>query len=272
MVNKRLLLIICIISLLLIVLIVLNIRKFNKHFRGILGKSAAVSSLLAEAKKLETEQDLLAAKGVYQKLVNEFPNLREVSDWQKQSEEINIKLLFSPIITPKSIEYEIKAGDSLEKIARDHKTTVELIMKSNNLKGDKVFPGKKIKVWTAPFSIVVDKSQNTLILKSDEEIIKTYIVSTGANNSTPVGAFKIIEKIVNPPWYKPGGVIPPGSPENVLGSRWLGLDKEGYGIHGNKELQSLGKQVTAGCVRMSNSDVEELYSIVPRGTEVTIVD
>ncbi len=270
--NKRLLLIICIILILVVVLIVLNIRKFNRPLQCIVGKSVSVSGLQALAKKLETQQDLLAARSLYQKLVNESPNSREVIDWQKKIEEINIKLLFSPIITSKSIEYEIKAGDSLEKITKDYKTTVELIMKSNNLKDDKIFPGKKIKVWTAPFSMVVDKSQNTLILKSDEEIMKTYIVSTGANNSTPVGTFKVIEKIVNPPWYKQGAVIPPSSPENILGSRWLGFDKEGYGIHGTKESQSLGKQVTAGCIRMSNPDVEELYSIVPSGTEVTIVD
>lgn len=270
--NKRLLLIIGAVSILLIVFIVLNMRTVTKPLQGIVGKPASVSGLLAEAKKLEFQQDLLAARSVYQKLVSESPNSREVIDWQKKIEEINIKLLFSPIIIPKSVEYEIKAGDSLEKIAKEHKTTVELIMRSNNLKSDKILPGQKLKVWMAPFSIVVDKSQNTLILKSDEEIIKTYIVSTGANNSTPVGIFKVIEKIINPPWYKPGAVIPPGSPENILGSRWIGLDKEGYGIHGTREPQTLGRQVTAGCIRMSNPEVEELYSIVPAGTEVTIVD
>ena len=46
----------------------------------------------------------------------------------------------------------------------------------------------------------------------------------------------------------------------------------GYGIHGTIEPQNLGKQVTEGCVRMVNADVEELFIIVPTGTEVTIVD
>ena len=36
--------------------------------------------------------------------------------------------------------------------------------------------------------------------------------------------------------------------------------------------KAVGLQVTAGCVRMINSDVEELFAIVPLGTEVTIVD
>ena len=127
-------------------------------------------------------------------------------------------------------------------------------------------------MWTAPFSIVVDKSQNTLILKTDEEIIKTYIVSTGINNSTPVGNFKIINKLSNPTWFKAGAVVAPNSPDNILGSRWLGFDLPGYGIHGTTDPQSLGKQVTQGCVRMSNSDIEELYAVVPIETEVTIYD
>jgi len=67
-------------------------------------------------------------------------------------------------------------------------------------------------------------------------------------------------------------MIPPGDPENILGTRWMGLDKESYGIHGTTDPKSLGLQATAGCVRMRNSEVEQLYSIVPVGTEVTIID
>jgi lipoprotein-anchoring transpeptidase ErfK/SrfK len=52
----------------------------------------------------------------------------------------------------------------------------------------------------------------------------------------------------------------------------MGLDLPSYGIHGTTEPQSLGRQATQGCVRMANPDVEELYTIIPIGTEVTIVD
>ena len=61
-------------------------------------------------------------------------------------------------------------------------------------------------------------------------------------------------------------------PENVLGTRWMGFDKEGYGIHGTVAPDKIGQQVTAGCIRMRNEEVEELYKILPRGAEVTIVD
>ncbi|MDD4893867.1 MAG: L,D-transpeptidase family protein [Candidatus Omnitrophica bacterium] len=269
--NKKLLL--GIISVLVLaVFIFLIIRKINIPVRIKGGKITSAAALSAKALDISKTGDLLGAKAIYQLLISDFPNSNDIINWQKNVEDINIKLLFSSAITPKSILYEIKPGDTLAKIAKEFKTTPELIAKSNGLKDDKIFLGKKIKVWTAPFSILVDKSQNTLILKTDEEIIKTYIVSTGLNNSTPVGTFKIINKLPNPTWFKAGAVVSPDSPNNVLGSRWMGFDLPGYGIHGTIEPQNLGKQVTQGCVRMANSDVEELYTIVPVGTEVTIVD
>jgi len=233
---------------------------------------SSLNALLNQAKDSEAKGNLVEAKAAYQKLVAEFSGSSDVMSWQKKAEEMNMKLLFSPVLTRGSRSYEIKPGDTLIKIAREFKTTTELLMKSNNLADGKIFPGRKIKVWVAPFNILVDKSQNTLILKTQEEIVKTYTVSTGKDNSTPIGTFKITNKLVNPTWFKAGAVVPAQSPENILGTRWLGFDLVGYGIHGTTQPQSLGKQVTQGCVRMSNADVEELYAIVPQGTEVTVVD
>jgi len=269
-VNKKLLIIIPVILIILVVFIALNLKRTGLSLPTKAGVS--VSALLNQAKNLEAKNNLPEAKAAYQNLVNEFPNSAEVMNWQKKTEEINMKLLFSNTVTAGSLLYEIKPGDTLFKIAKDFNTTPDLIMKSNHLSDGRIIPGRKIKVWNAPFTMLVDKSQNTLILKSNEEILKTYIVATGINNSTPVGTFKITNKLPNPTWFKAGAVVPSGSPENVLGTRWMGFDLAGYGIHGTTDPQSLGKQVTQGCVRMSNADVEELYTIVPVGTEVTIVD
>lgn len=221
---------------------------------------------------MEAKGDLLAAKDAYQKLISDHFSSAQVMDWQKKVEDLNIRLLFSPAVTPGSILYEIKPGDSLAKIASEYKTTVELVTKSNNISGDRIIPGRKIKVWNKPFNILVDKSQNMLILKADEEVIKTYVVSTGKDNTTPVGTFKIVNKLLNPTWFKAGAVVPAASPENILGTRWLGLNIPGYGIHGTTEPQNLGMQVTQGCIRMANPEVEELYAIIPVGTQVTIAD
>lgn len=272
--KKFLLIIVVLLSVILAIAVILNVKKKGASLSGENAKSVAVSSafLSTKAKELEAKGELLQAKSVYQELINDFANSNEVANWQKKVDDINIRLLFSKIPTPISTFYEIKPGDTLNKIAQEFKTTPELIMKANNISGDKIFPGRKIKVNNVPFSIVVDKSQNILILKANEEIIKTYFVSTGANNSTPVGNFKIVNKLENPIWFKAGAVVPANSPENILGTRWMGFDLAGYGIHGTTDPQSIGRQVTQGCIRMSNADVEELYTIIPIGTEVTVID
>jgi lipoprotein-anchoring transpeptidase ErfK/SrfK len=268
-VNKKLLIIILAVTI-AVICVFLGIKKSISLIRP--SHNSSVYNLLNQARNLEAKGELLEAKSIYQKLVNDFIESPDVGIWQKKAENINIKLLFSPTITPKSIVYQIKPGDTLNKIARAHKTTAELIMKSNNISDSLIIPGRKIKIWNAPFSILVDKSQNIMLLKSDEEVIKTYIVSTGKDNCTPVGVFKVVNKLANPTWFKAGAVVPAGSPENVLGTRWMGFDLAGYGIHGTTEPKELGKQVTQGCVRLGNSDVEELYDIIPTGTEVTIVE
>lgn len=230
------------------------------------------TSLYNEAGSYARKGDFLKAKDTYKKLLEEHPNSSLVKNTRSGLDDVNIKILFSPIQTDDSISYEVQPGDTLVKIARNFGTTVELIMKSNGLTDTVIKPQTQLKISKAKFSILVDKSQNILILKVNDEVLKTYIVSTGADNSTPIGTFKIINKLVSPTWYKAGTVVPPGSPDNILGSRWLGLDIPGYGIHGTTDESTIGSHITQGCIRMKDRDVEELYSIIPVATEVTIID
>ncbi len=230
-------------------------------------------ALFDKAKKAAGEGDLVRAKALYQGIVEKFPGSGKIASAQEALEDINVKLLFSNIPTADSETYVVQKGDTLNKIARNIGTTPEMIARSNGLTGSAIRAGQSLKVCKAKFSIVVDKSQNILTLRSGQDIVKTYRVSTGKNSCTPVGAFKIINKIVDPPWYKePGVVIAASDPKNVLGSRWLGISKPSYGIHGTIQPESIGQSVTEGCVRMKNSEVEELYDIVPEGTEVVITE
>lgn len=233
----------------------------------------AAESYISLASLYEKQGKLIEAKEAYKKAIQEYPNLDIVKNAKAKVEDLSMKILFSPLVDDSTSKiYEVQQGDTLGKIAKVFGTTVDLLKKSNNLNSDLIRQGMRLKMVTAKFSVVVDKSQNMLLLKQNEEVLKTYRVSTGANNSTPTGTFKIVNKLVNPVWYSAGAVVPPDSPENILGSRWLGISKPGYGMHGTSDPASIGKQVTAGCIRMSNPEAEELYTILPEGTEVTIVD
>jgi lipoprotein-anchoring transpeptidase ErfK/SrfK len=234
--------------------------------------SVPVNQLLDQAAKYETEGNKLKAKEAYDQIVTNYPDYEKIEDVQNKLGELNIELIFSQAQMAQTVMYEIVPGDSLGKLARKFNTTAQLIKRANGLRSDVIRTGEKIRIWTTPFNLLVNKSQNILFLKSGEEVLKIYHVSTGKNNITPVGTFKIASKIENPVWFRNGGSpIPSESPENALGSRWMGFDTDPhYGIHGTVHPESIGQQVTAGCVRLKNSDVEELFDIVPLGTEVVI--
>ena len=229
--------------------------------------------LYTKASRLQRSREPLRAKEVYQEILVNHPDAEDIAGIQKELEGLNMNIIFSGIEVPgKTVMHEVVVGDTLGKIAKTYKTTVELIKRCNNLKSDIIRIGQRLRVWTGTFNMLVDKSQNILILKDGNEVLKVYNVSTGENNSTPIGTFEIASKLVDPVWFNRGVVVPPESPENVLGTRWLGFDLPGYGIHGTIEPDSIGQQVTAGCVRMLNADVEEIYSLIPKGTKVVIVD
>ncbi|PLT35526.1 L,D-transpeptidase family protein [Bacillus sp. V5-8f] len=122
--------------------------------------------------------------------------------------------------------------------------------------------------------IIINKGNNQLGYYENSTLTKVFRVATGRSASyTPEGNFKIVNKIVNRPYYKKN--IPGGSPRNPLGNRWLGLNARGtwgttYAIHGNNNPSSIGGYVSSGCVRMHNSEVQWLFSKVKVGTPVII--
>ena len=230
-------------------------------------------SLLDLADNYKAKGNYLKAKKMLLGFTERFPDAEEALRIAEDLNSLNINLLFSDVITDDSVLYEIKPGDTLTEIASRFNTTVGLLKRANNLKTDLILPGRSLKVNKAKFNILVNKTKNTLALKkSGGETIKTYTVSTGKDFSTPTGTFKIEEKLVSPVWYKVGAIVEPDSAEYELGSRWMGISLEGYGIHGTNDDSTIGKHITKGCVRMRNEDVIELFAIVPTGTEVVIVE
>ncbi|MDP8230624.1 MAG: L,D-transpeptidase family protein [Candidatus Gorgyraea atricola] len=225
------------------------------------------------AKSYEKKEEIVKARDAYQMILSKYQNVDNILQIQEKLGALNIEILFSPIITDMDLLYQVEPGDSLTKIAKKFKTTIELIKASNSLESNTIMANSRLKVSTARYKILIDKSQNLLtIFSGDEDTVKVYPVSTGKNGSTPVGTFTIINRMEDPVWYKEGAMVPAESPENILGSRWLGLSEKGYGIHGTIDPDSVGQQATQGCVRMFNADVEELYAIIPVGTQVTTVE
>lgn len=112
----------------------------------------------------------------------------------------------------------------------------------------------------------------TLIAYRDGRPVRAYPAAVGrGTDPTPTGSFKIINRVEDPTWYPRGAEPVPPGPDNPIGSRWLGLDLPGYGIHGTNNPDSIGLPVSLGCIRLLPGHVEELFDRTPMGTPVDIV-
>ncbi len=118
--------------------------------------------------------------------------------------------------------------------------------------------------------IVVSLADRKLALVEDGTVKKIYPVAVGkATTPSPTGTFTIVNRVTDPTYYHKGQVVEPG-PENPVGTRWIGLNQKGYGIHGTNAPKSIGKAASHGCIRMAKKDLEELFEIVKPGDVVEI--
>ena len=126
--------------------------------------------------------------------------------------------------------------------------------------------------------IVINRAANTLKLYDSTRLQQTFHVATGQSAyPTPSGVWKIVDMQENPwwtpppsPWAVGARPIPPG-PGNPLGTRWMGLDAAGVGIHGTPNDASIGYSESHGCIRMHIPEAEWLFQHVVVGTPVIIL-
>lgn len=144
-------------------------------------------------------------------------------------------------------------------------------------------PNKQTKL--AIGRIEVDKSRQTVKAFDPSGALVAFFPATvgSAEKPTPSGSFKVVSVDPNPtyrynPDYKFKGVrskrpftINPG-PNNPVGSYWIGLSAEGYGIHGTPDPSKVSKTESHGCVRLTNWDAGLLANNTKKGTPVVFVD
>ncbi|MBA2252240.1 MAG: L,D-transpeptidase [Nitrospirales bacterium] len=142
--------------------------------------------------------------------------------------------------------------------------------------------------------LVVDTAHNRLYVKRGKDTVLTAVASTGSGTildkpdqpgsqwvfDTPRGGFAIQSRLTNPVWVKPdwafleeGMSVPSNRAERVepgiLGDYALGFGK-GYFIHGTLYPRLLGKNVTHGCIRLSDDDLKTVYKLAKVGTPLMI--
>ncbi|MFO1508600.1 MAG: L,D-transpeptidase family protein [Steroidobacteraceae bacterium] len=201
-----------------------------------------------------------------------------------------------------SVEHTVTAyEDTLIDLGRRYSLGYEEIRRVNPgvdpwLPGDGtavLLPGQRILPAGPRDGIVVNLPEHRLYYypkpkKGEKPVVYTYPVSIGKMDwKTPLGKTRITQKEKNPNWYPPASVrkehaergdplpavVPPG-PDNPLGAYKMRLAFGGgsYLIHGTNNPAAVGMAITHGCIRMYPEDIEQLYSMVPVGTSVYLVN
>ena len=162
---------------------------------------------------------------------------------------------------PQQNYYVIRRGDTVGAIASAFGISARELLTANpgivptNLRIGQVIC---VPLAPSPVEIVININAKRLTVYKNGRVFRQYAVAVGKEATpTPTGVYSVVNKQVDP-----------GGP---YGTRWLGLSRRGYGIHGTNDPSSIGKNASNGCVRMFNEDVEALFSIVPVGTTVRIL-
>ena len=131
-----------------------------------------------------------------------------------------------------------------------------------------------------PGTIIVDTRDKHLYLVQDGGRAVRYGIGVGRPGFTWSGVKSITRKAEWPDWTPPPEMLKrrpdlpkhmAGGPENPLGARALYLGSSLYRIHGTNEPYTIGQNVSSGCIRMMNQDVEDLYGRVKVGTKVVVL-
>ena len=140
----------------------------------------------------------------------------------------------------------------------------------------------------APGTVVIDSARHYLYFVMPDHKAIRYGVATGSEAAGWSGEAKVGRKAEWPHWMPPAEMLErwphlkptgaagglPGGPDNPLGARALYLYQNGrdtlYRIHGTNEPETIGHDVSSGCIRLVNTDVIDLFTRVPVGARVIV--
>lgn len=206
---------------------------------------------------------------------------------RSEAERISDTLVFSRTVVPGdtlTLAHVIRSGDSLAAIAVRHHVTAGLLTMINNLPdANWIQAGGRLKVVQGPFHAVIDKSDHRMDLYLDEGRVYVcgFNVGLGLNGGTPTGLWGVKDKLVNPEWTNPqtGVRYLADDPDNPIGEHWIGLEglsgqalgRRGFGIHGTHDPDSIGENVSLGCIRLVADDVAAVFDLLIDGHSRVVI-
>jgi L,D-transpeptidase ErfK/SrfK len=189
--------------------------------------------------------------------------------------------------------YVVARGDTVTRLSARFGVEAAVIIADNRLGSSGALRvGQTLQLDTrhiiptavVPETVVINIPQR-ILFHAAVDAVTAIPVSVGRSSwATPIGSFTVAQKAIDPTWHVPASIreearlagrqlpaeVPPG-PTNPLGRFWMGLSAGGIGIHGTNAPASIYRTVTHGCVRLHPTDIEWLFSRVPKGGAVRTI-
>jgi LysM repeat protein len=260
----------------------------------IMGDNASIAQQIRQATSmLEKGQKLQARTQLSYLLFEQHSKMTfgQANQIRSLLRDLSNDMIFSKRVLegdPVTAYHKVQTGDYLGPIARGYKLEFPLLERINQVKATRIWAGMNLKVIKGPFHAVVDKTDYLMDVylnddKGNKVFVATYPIGLGEQDSTPIGTWRVRpgSKVTNPSWADPrtGKVFQPDDPDNPIGEYWIGLqgtsentrDKQGYGIHGTTEAQSIGQQMSMGCIRMRADDLVWVYYMMVDGDSTVTI-
>lgn len=131
--------------------------------------------------------------------------------------------------------------------------------------------------------IVIDKTERSArAYDAGGELLAFYPATIGsAERPAPSGTLRVVGVANEPDYtYDPARltydrgdrkITVPAGPNNPVGSVWIELSRDSYGIHGSPDPSKIAKTASNGCIRLTNWDAEQLAAAVKPGVTVEFV-
>ncbi|MFC1635973.1 L,D-transpeptidase family protein [Planctomycetota bacterium] len=253
---------------------------------------AEAAALIASAETLigTGPSGIIAAREKLNEALRMPMNRLQRSGVKDRLSKLSSQWLFGRTVLPNDPlceTYMVRSGDRLATIGKKYKVPYEILMEVNNISDARSLQaGATIKVMKGPFHAKVYRSTFTMDLYLQNTYVRSYTVGLGKpGKETPTGVWRVRQggKAYATSWRDPdtGIVYQPEDPDYPLGSRWIALDglsgeakdRTGFGIHGTKEPDQIGKADSRGCIRMYNGEVIKVYNMLVEGlSQVEVTD
>ena len=250
----------------------------------VIDSAKATADFQAGMEALKAEK-LLEARERLNRALHEGLTLADAKATRQALTELANKTIFSKTVLKGDTLcswHNVKAGDTLGKLAKRSRISEPLLADVNTLGNRNVIrEGSRIKLIDGPFHAAIIKHDHEMHIYLQGLYVRTLSVALGEGGSTPTGTWKVANQLANPGWTDPrsGKRWHPDDPGNPIGEFWIGLEgidgeavgQPGYGIHGTIEPETIGKDVSMGCVRLGTADIAWVYKLLlPNQSIVTI--